>query len=385
MTSAVSDWEIGRRAGELPEGWAETTLDEIVVHKLGGEWGEDPRKAAERPDLVRVRVIRGTDFRHWERHRGTTAEERLIKPVSLARRQLAVGDLVVEVSGGGASQPVGRTLLIDEEAIRRAGGVPLICSNFCRQVRVHREIDPAFVHLALSYHYLCGRFDEHQTQTTNLRNLDFKGFLSIVLPLPPSAEQRRIVDKVAELMAPLRRVREGLVRVPEMLRRFRQADQATPVLFLTARDAVPDRVRGLDAGADDYLCKPFAFEELLARVRALARRQDRASGTVLSFGDVRVDLATHRAERAGHCLELTAREHALLVFFLRRAGEVLTRTRIYEHVWDERYDGHSNTLEVHVMELRRKLEARGPRLIHTLRGRGYVFGDAPGQPGGEGP
>lgn len=223
MTSVVSDWEIGRRAGELPEGWAETTLEEIVVHKLGGEWGEDPRKASERPDLVRVKVIRGTDFRHWERDRGTTAEERLIKPASLARRQLAVGDLVVEVSGGGASQPVGRTLLIDEEAIRRAGGVPLICNNFCRQVRVHREIDPAFVHLALSYTYLCGGFDEHQTQTTNLRNLDFKGFLSTVLPLPPRAEQLRINKKVAELMAPLRRVREGLARVPEMLRRFRQS------------------------------------------------------------------------------------------------------------------------------------------------------------------
>jgi type I restriction enzyme, S subunit len=223
VTSAVSDWEIGRREGELPEGWAETTLEEIVVHKLGGEWGEDPRKAAESPELVRVRVIRGTDFRHWERDKGAMAEERLIKRASLARRQLAVGDLVVEVSGGGASQPVGRTLLIDEEAVRRAAGVPLICNNFCRQVRLHREVDPAFVHLALSYHYLCGSFDEHQTQTTNLRNLDFNGFLSIVLPLAPRAEQRRIVGRVAELMAPLRRVREGLARVPEVLKRFRQS------------------------------------------------------------------------------------------------------------------------------------------------------------------
>ncbi|PYQ57302.1 MAG: hypothetical protein DMF53_23080 [Acidobacteria bacterium] len=260
MTSAVSDWEIGRRAGELPEGWAETTLDEIVVHKLGGEWGEDPRKAAEHPGLVPVRVIRGTDFRHWERDRGTTAEERLIKPASLARRQLAVGDLVVEVSGGGASQPVGRTLLIDEEAIRRAGGVPLICSNFCRQVRVHREIDAAFVHLALSYAYLCGGFDEHQTQTTNLRNLDFKGFLSTVLPLPPGAEQRRIVDKVAELMAPLRRVREGLVRVPEMLRRFRQAVLA---------DAFSGRLTG------DWRDRRGVYEPLAPRLaRAFAARRE---------------------------------------------------------------------------------------------------------------
>ena len=91
---------------------------------------------------------------------------------------------------------------------------------------------------------------------------------------------------------------------------------------------------------------------------------------------MRVDLATHRAERAGHRLDLTAKEESLLVFFLRRPGEVLSRTRIYEQVWDDRYDGLSNTLEVHVMELRRKLEAHGPRLIHTLRGRGYLFGEA---------
>ncbi len=166
--------------------------------------------------------------------------------------------------------------------------------------------------------------------------------------------------------------RDGLT----LLRWFRQEGATTPVLFLTARDAVSDRVRGLDGGADDYLCKPFAFAELLARVRALARRPATAAGTVLAHRDVRVDLATHRAERAGARLDLTAKEESLLVFFLRHPGEVLSRTRIYEHVWDERYDGLSNTLEVHVMELRRKLEAHGPRLIHTLRGRGYLFGQA---------
>ncbi len=166
-----------------------------------------------------------------------------------------------------------------------------------------------------------------------------------------------------------------------LLRRLRQGGRDTPVLFLTARDAVSDRVRGLDAGADDYLCKPFAFEELLARVRVLARRGERGGGILLTHRDVRLDLATQRAERASHALDLTAKEHSLLVFFLRHSGEVLSRTRIYEGVWDERYDGVSNTLEVHVKELRRKLEVHGPRLIHTLRGRGYVLGDPPGAPG----
>lgn len=164
-----------------------------------------------------------------------------------------------------------------------------------------------------------------------------------------------------------------------LLHRFRQDDRDTPVLFLTARDAVSDRVRGLDVGADDYLCKPFAFEELLARVRVLARRRERRTGdTTLRHAGVRLDLATQRADRDGHLLDLTAKETALLQFFLRRPGEVLSRTRIYEHVWDERFDGLSNTLEVHVKELRRKLEKHGPRLIHTLRHRGYLFGSSPG-------
>lgn len=162
-----------------------------------------------------------------------------------------------------------------------------------------------------------------------------------------------------------------------LLQRFRQSNRQTPVLFLTARDAVSDRVRGLDAGADDYLSKPFAFEELLARIRVLIRRRDSSENAVLTYRDVKVDMASHRAERAGHSLPLTAKEHALLIFFLRHPGQVLTRTRIYEHVWDERYDGISNTLEVHVKELRRKLETSGPRLIHTLRGRGYLLGEAP--------
>lgn len=162
---------------------------------------------------------------------------------------------------------------------------------------------------------------------------------------------------------------EGL----QLLERFRQGGGTTPVLVLTARDSIPDRVRGLDGGADDYLCKPFAFEELLARVRSLARRPGGRPSNVLTHADVSIDLATQQVLRAGRRLDLTTREYALLVLFLRHPGEVLSRTRIYEQVWDERYDGVSNTLEVHVMELRKKLGVHGTPLIQTVRGRGYVF------------
>ena len=162
-----------------------------------------------------------------------------------------------------------------------------------------------------------------------------------------------------------------------VLQRFRRGNQTTPVLFLTARDAVEQRVQGLNAGADDYLCKPFDFAELVARVHALLRRRPGSIGTRLEYQDVAMDLTTQRSERAGRPLDLTAKEQSLLLFFLRYPGEVLSRTRIYEHVWQESFDGLSNTLEVHVMELRRKLEAHGSRLIHTVRGRGYVLGETP--------
>jgi two-component system copper resistance phosphate regulon response regulator CusR len=149
------------------------------------------------------------------------------------------------------------------------------------------------------------------------------------------------------------------------------------VLFLTARDAVSDRVRGLDGGADDYLCKPFAFDELLARARALVRRRRPVEVTTISYRDVQVDLVAQKAERAGHPLNLTAKELALLIFFLRHPDEVLSRTRIYGSVWGEDYDFISNTLDVHIKDLRRALETRGPRLVHTIRGRGYLLGDPP--------
>lgn len=160
-----------------------------------------------------------------------------------------------------------------------------------------------------------------------------------------------------------------------ILNRFRKENFSTPVLFLTARDAVSDRVKGLENGADDYLCKPFAFDELIARIRALARRQDRFLTTTLTHGDLNVDLASHRVERSGMKIDLTARETSLLVFLMQNVGHVLPKKDIYEQVWQDNYDSLSNTLEVHIMELRKKLEASGPRLIHTLRNKGYRFAD----------
>src|SRR5262245_46708131 len=162
-----------------------------------------------------------------------------------------------------------------------------------------------------------------------------------------------------------------------LLRAFRESGGECPVIFITAKDQVDDRVRGLDGCADDYLCKPFAFAELLARARALVRRRDRPSPLILHHGDVSIDLITHRAQRAGHALDLTSKEQVLLSFFLRHPGELLTRERIYENLWEGEFDTTSNTFEVHLKELRRKLEALGPRLIHNRRGQGYFLGLSP--------
>ena len=153
----------------------------------------------------------------------------------------------------------------------------------------------------------------------------------------------------------------------EILERLRKSKK-TPVLMLTARDATRDRVRGLDTGADDYLVKPFDLDELFARLRALIRRAAGQTRTVMEIGEVVIDVAAHRVTRAGHPIALTAREYALVEFLGLHRGEVVTRTALYEHLFDEDDDTLSNLLDVHVSNLRKKL---GAEFITTHRGQGY--------------
>ena len=152
----------------------------------------------------------------------------------------------------------------------------------------------------------------------------------------------------------------------------------TPVLFLTARDRVEDRVRGLEIGADDYLVKPYAFSELLARVRALLRRGKERESDILRMGDLEVHLLRRRVERGGKRIDLTAKEYALLLLLMRRKGEVLSRTLIAEQVWDMNFDSDTNVVEVAVRRLRAKIDEPFPKkLIHTVRGFGYVMEERP--------
>jgi len=159
-------------------------------------------------------------------------------------------------------------------------------------------------------------------------------------------------------------------------REIRERGVITPVLMLTARDSIEDRVRGLDAGADDYLIKPFAFDELLARVRALLRRQSENKTPTLQLADLELDPITRLVTRAGKPIRLTTKEYALLEYLLRNQNKVLSRTRIGEHVWDMNFDPESNVIDVYISHLRNKIDkGQGAPLLHTIRGQGYLLSD----------
>lgn len=160
----------------------------------------------------------------------------------------------------------------------------------------------------------------------------------------------------------------------EACRELRAAGSSVPVLMLTARDDVRDRIEGLDSGADDYLIKPFDFHELLARARALLRRGPSLRPETIEVGDLKIDTRAHSVERAGQLIKLTAKEYALLEYLARRAGHLVSRSDIAGHVWDENFDPFSNLIEVYIQRLRRKVDdGREPKLIRTLRGEGYML------------
>jgi heavy metal response regulator len=172
---------------------------------------------------------------------------------------------------------------------------------------------------------------------------------------------------ILDLMLPLM---DGLT----ILRKMRAKRIKTPVLILTAKDAVTDRVTGLDQGADDYLTKPFSFDELLARIRAILRRQGPDKEVVLRIGNLALDTISHTANRGNKTIQLTTKEYGMLEYLLRNKGRLLTKSQILEHVWDYDFDCNSNIVEVYVRYLRRKIDdGFEQKLIHTVRGSGYVL------------
>jgi len=217
--------------------------------------------------------------------------------------------------------------------------------------------------------------DEPAVRQALDRALRFEGYQTEIAPDGPAAlgaHAERPADAIVLDVAMPRM--DGL----EVCRRLRAAGDYTPILMLTARAAINDRVAGLDAGADDYVVKPFALAELLARIRALLRRSGPADDEVLRFSDLSLDPRTREVRRGERLIELTRTEFLLLELLLRNARQVLTRELIFDRVWGYDFGANSNSLEVYIGYLRRKTEAEGEsRLIHTVRGVGYVLREAP--------
>jgi two-component system response regulator MprA len=212
--------------------------------------------------------------------------------------------------------------------------------------------------------------DEERIAQVIERALAFEGYRVDV-----ASDGQAGLDKAREAMPDLVILDLMLPKIDgvEVCQRLRAAGNV-PIIMLTAKDTVADRVRGLDAGADDYLTKPFALDELLARVRALLRRATPAAPEVLRFADLALDTGTHRAHRGQREIELTAKEYELLELFMRHPRQVLNRDQIFDRVWGYDFGGESNIIEVYIRYLRQKVETLDePKLLHTVRGVGYVL------------
>jgi DNA-binding response OmpR family regulator len=217
--------------------------------------------------------------------------------------------------------------------------------------------------------------DDEEVRSLLRRGLTLEGF-QVALAADGERALRAAAEQPVDLVV-LDVLMPGLDGL-EVCRRLRAADERLPIVMLTARDAVSDRVAGLEMGADDYLVKPFAFAELLARIRVRLRERERSGGRELRFADLRLDPASREAWRGDRPVGLTTTEYGLLRLFLRHPRQVLVRDVIYRQVWGYEFVGDSKVIEVYVGYLRQKLEAAGePRLIQTVRGAGYVLREAP--------
>jgi len=218
--------------------------------------------------------------------------------------------------------------------------------------------------------------DDRKAARVLKKGLEEEGFVVDVAPSGDEGDYLAAINEydliVLDWLLP---GKEGIM----LCRDLRARGLATPILMLTAKDALADRITGLNTGADDYLTKPFAFAELLARIRALLRRGGTSRPPLLTVGDLALDPVSHRVTRGGEPVHLTTKEYAVLEFLMHHAGEVVTRTQLGEHVWEAEHDNLTNLVDVHVSHLRRKIDqnAASP-LLHTVRGRGYRLSAEPG-------
>ncbi|MFH6943432.1 restriction endonuclease subunit S [Flavobacterium sp. FlaQc-50] len=206
---------------QLPKNWVEKELKEIIFYVIGGDWGKDPESINDN-DYKEVLCIRGSEIKNWTVNKGNTASLRKIKKNSLENRKLKFGDILVEISGGGPDQPVGRTVFIDEEVLKFESETPKVCTNFLRLLRMHENLNSEFINHYLQYFYNSGEITKYQGGSNNLRNLKFKEYETILIPLPPLSEQNRIVAKLDNLFVQLETIKTSMVKIPVLLKNFRQ-------------------------------------------------------------------------------------------------------------------------------------------------------------------
>ncbi|WGA65599.1 restriction endonuclease subunit S [Escherichia fergusonii] len=209
-----------------PSDWGNASLEEVSIHIIGGDWGKDPDFIDQ--EYESVACIRGAEFKNWKRDFGKTAVIRKVKCSSLSTRNLLENDILVEISGGGPDQPVGRTVLIDEKVLNQHK-LPLVCTNFLRLVRLNNNINAVFVNRYLEFFYNSGEVTKYQSGSNNLRNLKFKDYSALKMPLPPLAEQKIIAEKLDTLLAQVDSTKARLEQIPQILKRFRQAVLAAAV------------------------------------------------------------------------------------------------------------------------------------------------------------
>lgn len=205
---------------QLPKNWVETELTNIISHVIGGDWGKDVDYSDD--DFIEVLCIRGSEIKNWIRDKGSSASLRKIKKSSLESRKLEIGDILLEISGGGPEQPVGRTVIIDNKSLSFESNIPKVCTNFLRLVRIEKNINSNYVNHYLQFFYNSGEITKYQGGSNNLRNLKFKEYETIKIPLPPLPEQDRIVAKLETFFTQLETIKISMSIIPLLLKDFRQ-------------------------------------------------------------------------------------------------------------------------------------------------------------------
>lgn len=212
---------------ELPKGWNQSQLKELFDFVIGGDWGKLPEY--DDSEFLEVLCIRGSEFRNWSKDKGKTASLRKIKKASLTKRRLKDGDLLIEISGGGPEQPVGRTVLIDNEVLSFNNDLPKVCTNFLRLARPNNKINSKYLNYYLVNFYNSGEISKYQSGSNNLRNLKFKEYETINIPVAPLPEQKRIVEKLDSLLVQVDTIQQRLNNLPDIIKRFRQSVLAAAV------------------------------------------------------------------------------------------------------------------------------------------------------------